>query len=179
MAKTVAPVDGSTAGVGAVYFVTNGSGDIVKSGASPTFTFTWVISHGIGRFPVMCQVFGATGIAVNASGYGVKPGAKVTFTNIVRVSGSTTVTVSATAHGLSDGDKVSVSSATGAGVNGIFTVNTSAPDSFTYLTPGITSAASGSVGEVFGNLANKCTVQYLGTASVAPGANTVKAVLIG
>lgn len=183
VAKTAAPVDGSSAGVGAVYFVSNITGSITKSGASSPYTYTWVITHNIGRFPLMCQIFGPTGAPVSSVGYGVKPGKQITATQIARTAGSTTVTVSAANHGLSVGDKISITGlpSTNSNANIITTVTSAPTGSFTYSTDtsNTTAFTITSGFQVFGKIDTTSTVQFLSTATAVPADNTVKAVLIG
>lgn len=184
VAKTAAPSEGVSAGVGAVYFVSNTTGSITKSGAASPYTYTWVITHGIGRFPLVCQIFNTTGQAIATGSFGVKPGKLVTASQIARVASSNTVTVSATSHGLSIGDKISVTGLPSANsnANGIFTIDSAGftTNSFTYITTGGTTAFTISTAfQVYGKLDTISTVQYLSTATAVPADNTVKAVLIG
>ena len=186
-AKIVAPVDGSTVGVGSVYFVTNpassaGTGQTMTAGLYCDTTakkFVWVIQHNVGRWPLAVTVLNNDGSSVNPASLGFAAGFPLASGSTVsRTSGSSTVTVTANGHGLSNGDVVAVTGTSTPGISGTFAIANVTTNSFSY-TSGATTAVSTLVVKLQGKLPTYVTVSWGAAAATTLSANQYKVVFLG
>jgi hypothetical protein len=186
-AKIVAPVDGSTIGVGSVYFLTNpaavaGTGATSAAGLYVDTTakkFVWVIQHNIGRWPLAVTVLNNDGSSVSPASLGFAAGFPLSSVTLNRTSGSTTVTVTSAGHGLSNGDVVAVTGTATSGICGVFTIGNVTTNSFTYTSSDSTAVTSLTTPKVQARLPQYVTVSWASGGKTALSADQYKVVFLG
>jgi hypothetical protein len=86
----------------------------------------------------------------------------------VRLASSTTVTITIATHGLTDGQRVAVDFTSGIGVDGVYVVTVTSPNTFTIVTV-LNTAATGNVTIYTSILLEIDTFNIIGLPILIPG----------